>query len=44
MAARGTAALATVSATHWQLLRICCASAGIRGRSTAERATDLGWS
>jgi hypothetical protein len=24
--------------------RICCARAGIRGRSTAERASDLGWS
>ena len=26
------------------LLRICCARAGIRGRSTVERAVDLGWS
>jgi putative transposase len=29
---------------HWRLLRICCASAGIRGRSSAERAADLEWS
>jgi hypothetical protein len=26
------------------LLRICCARAGISGRSAAERAIDLGWS
>jgi hypothetical protein len=44
MVARVTAALASVLAARWRLLRICCASGGIRGRSTAERASDLGWS
>jgi hypothetical protein len=45
MVARVTAApWTTASATHWRLLRICCASDTIRGRSTAERAAELGWS
>jgi hypothetical protein len=29
---------------HREVLRICCAKAGIRGRSTAGRAVDLRWS
>jgi hypothetical protein len=29
---------------HREVLRFCCVSAGIRGRSTAGRAVDLGWS
>ncbi len=42
--ARVTAALTSGLAAHWRLLRICCASAEIRGWSTAERPTDLRWS
>jgi hypothetical protein len=34
----------TALAAHWRLLPICCARTPIRGRSTAERAVDLGWS
>jgi hypothetical protein len=44
MVARVTPRWTSGSAMHWRLLRICCGSAGIRGRSTAERAVDLGWS
>jgi integrase len=44
MVARVTAALDDRIGRALAVLRICCARAGIGGRSTAERATDLGWS
>jgi integrase len=44
MMARVTAPWTSGLAVHWRLLRICCASAGFRGRSAVERAVDLGWS
>jgi hypothetical protein len=44
MLARVTAALDDRIGHALALLRICCARAGFRGRSTAERASDLGWS
>jgi hypothetical protein len=42
--AKLTLASMIASVSQSGLLRICCASAGIRGRSTVERAVDLWWS